>query len=61
MSYVSKQITVLVCDLCLRDPGAQQQDCFIMKQFQPNDEGMVLDICMECWDKLKRLVELENR
>jgi hypothetical protein len=58
MTYVQKQVTVLVCDLCLRHSGG---DVVIMQSFQPNEEGPQLDICMTCWGKLRQLFEEEIR
>lgn len=61
MSHSRKQVWVLVFDLCQRNIGiGKNADLVITKPFQPREDMLPLDICMECWAKIKTLVHEED-
>lgn len=60
MTYVQKQVTVLVCDLCIQ-PIQKCDDIAISKTIYVGDDNSERDICMECWEKIRQLVDEEQR
>ena len=61
MTYVQKSIMVLVCDLCLRDLGnIESDDVVITQTFQPTESSVPIDICQECWGRIRAIVHRED-